>query len=137
MPVKASLRGREAGGAPSRIEDLLIALMTAILVAAFDGRRLTKLWVPRDSQLEASMPLPLSYILSDNTQCPHCVEENNRLGRGSGHADSNYGNDLWAVCRVHQVRWYMARRLFAASVPEARPGQVHALKKVQAVNRIW
>jgi hypothetical protein len=84
------------------------------------------------------MPRPLSHIISDNTQCPHCVEENDRLGGGSGHADSyfNYGNDLWAVCSVHQVRWYVACRLFASVVPEGRPGQVNTLKKVQAVNRI-
>jgi len=45
------------------------------------------------------MPSPLSQAISDNTQCPHCVEENVRLG-GSCEADSdfNFGNDLWAVC---------------------------------------
>jgi hypothetical protein len=80
------------------------------------------------------VPRPLSQIFSDNTQCPHCVAEKDRLGGGSGHADSyfHYGKDLWAVCSVHQVRWCVTRRLFSSVVPEGRSGQMRTLKKVCA-----
>jgi hypothetical protein len=46
-------------------------------------------------------------------QCPVCVAENDALGDGVGYADCyfNWDEALWAVCGVHQVRWYVTREL--------------------------
>ena len=46
-------------------------------------------------------------------QCPYCVAENDAIGGGVGYAARyfNHAGDLWAVCAVHQVRWYVTREL--------------------------
>ena len=51
-------------------------------------------------------------VISD-VQCPICVAENDAVGGGFGYADRffNYERELWAVCVVHQVRWYVTREL--------------------------
>lgn len=59
--------------------------------------------------------------VSDWTECPRCTAENDRLGGGTGYADDYFNHDggLWAVCRVHAVRWCVTRALIG--VPDAPP----------------
>ena len=56
-------------------------------------------------------------IISD-LQCPLCVVENDQVGGGVGYADRyfNHDGDLWAVCVLHQVRWYVTRELSLVDV---------------------
>jgi hypothetical protein len=65
--------------------------------------------------------------ICDWTQCPRCVAENEALGGGTGYADSyfNAGGALWAVCAVHDVRWYVTHALFCLSIHSVRdrPGE--------------
>src|SRR5437762_5603873 len=63
--------------------------------------------------------LPASYLKGDpqkaisDLQCPYCVAENDAIGGGVGYAARyfNHAGELWAVCAVHQVRWYVTREL--------------------------
>ena len=68
--------------------------------------------------------------IADFTECPRCVAEH----RTGAFADShfNHGNDLWAVCSPHQVRWYVTRRLLG--IQEAMPGMMD-LPEVESVYR--
>ena len=53
---------------------------------------------------------PLNECISDWTVCPHCDAENMRFGGGKNYADAylNADGQLWAVCTVHNVRWYLS-----------------------------
>jgi hypothetical protein len=67
--------------------------------------------------------MPLHKTISDWTECPLCVAENDKLGSGDGFADwyFNHDNCLWAVCSGHNVRWFVTRELLctAADHPPA------------------
>lgn len=70
--------------------------------------------------------------LSDWTECPLCVAENDRLGGGRGHADRYFSHDggLWAACDVHRVRWYVTREMMGmppASVADMRLTEVECV----------
>jgi len=56
---------------------------------------------------------PINESISDWTMCPHCAAENQQVGGGKSYADGYFNHDeqLWAVCVVHHVRWYVTRAL--------------------------
>jgi len=72
--------------------------------------------------------------ISDYTQCPSCVAENDQLGGGFGYADHYFNHDgvLWAVCSAHQVRWSVTRELLG--IPH--DASLAALPKVEGVYRL-
>jgi hypothetical protein len=83
---------------------------------------------------------PINERISDWTMCPHCAVENNLLGGGKNYADDyfntgDYPGDvhgqLWAICRVHSVRWYVTRTLLGFG--PHRP-DLMALPEVEAVD---
>ncbi len=79
------------------------------------------------------MTRPANESMSDWTECRLCVAENDKLGGGRGHADRyfNHGGDLWAVCDVHHVRWYVTREIGCA------PAATAADVQIATVDRVW
>lgn len=75
-------------------------------------------------------------------QCPYCVAENDAIGGGVGYADRyfNHAGELWAVCAVHQVRWYVTRELSLVDRNERLghpdPGAASKLPEVDGVFRV-
>jgi hypothetical protein len=92
--------------------------------------------------------LPASYLKGDpqkaisDLQCPYCVAENDAIGGGVGYADRyfNHAGELWAVCAVHQVRWYVTRELSLVDRNERLghpdPGAASKLPEVDGVFRV-
>jgi len=64
------------------------------------------------------------------------------IGGGVGYADRyfNHAGELWAVCAVHQVRWYVTRELSLVDRSERLghpdPGAASKLPEVDGVFRV-
>lgn len=97
------------------------------------------------SKVTFCMFIPIHESISDWTHCRRCWEETCRLHNGDIAAATKYGargyadryfngcGTLWAVCSVHNVRWYVTREL--GGFPEERdaPGTSFDLPVVERV----